>query len=142
MSFPASTLSGAAARVTLRIARPFTTLTSGAGCPATGAPLSIGATSVTPGADLIAAETNAILFASTTICVGSPSPPGKCLTSNRCPTTDSGLPVNVSTVPIPSAFRVVDVRAKPNRIIPVITQDLRGLRPIPLATFDHAPVIT
>ena len=50
--------------------------------------------------------------------------------------------MNVSTVPIPSAFKVVEAPAKPKRITPVIIQALRGLRPMPLAIFDQEPVIT
>ena len=66
MSLPASTLSGTLLSVTFRIARPFTTFISGAGCPGNSMPSSIGLTSVTPGAFFIAAVTAAILFTSTT----------------------------------------------------------------------------
>ena len=142
MSFPASTLSGALSRVTLRIARLPTTFIAGSGCPGTAKPSSCGVISVTPGAFFRAAVTAPTLSTETTTWVGSPSPPGKCFVSNFCPTTDSGFPVKVSTVPIPSAFSVVDANAKSRRTDPEITQALRGLRSMELPTFDHVPEST
>ena len=142
ISFPASTLSGALSNVRFRIALPSTILIFGIGWPGIGIPSSIGITSLTPGALLTAAVTAPILSAETTIWVGSPSPPGKCLSNNFCPTTDSGLPVNVSTVPMPSAFKVVEANARANKNNEEITQARRGCLPIPLPTFDHVPDIT
>ena len=77
MSFDASTLSGALSRVTFKIALLFTTLISGRGPPGIAKPSSNGATEETPGAFLTAAATASSLSTFTTICVGSPSPPGK-----------------------------------------------------------------
>ena len=47
--------------------------------------------------------------------------------------------MKVSTVPMPSAFNVCEVKARANKTMPVITHALRGLRPIPFPTFDHTP---
>ena len=98
-----------------------------------------GATLVTPGAVNTRSATLSILSAATTIWVGSPSPPGKCVSSSLCPTTDSGLPVNVSTVPSPSVFKVVDAKANIKRTAAEITQALRGFLSIVFPTFDQRP---
>ena len=50
--------------------------------------------------------------------------------------------MNESTVPIPSAFSVVEVKANANKIAPVTTHALRGLRPIVFPSFDHTPSST
>ena len=123
----------------MRIALLFTTLISGTGPPGIAKPSSNGVAEVTPGALITAAATASNLSTFTTICVGSPSPPGKCVSNNFCPTTDSGLVVKVSTVPMPSALSVVEVNANANKITPVTTHAFRGLRPIVFPSFDHTP---
>ena len=50
--------------------------------------------------------------------------------------------MKVSTVPMPSAFNVVDAKAKINNTEPEITQALRGFLPMVFPTFDHIPDIT
>ncbi|CAB5038270.1 unannotated protein [freshwater metagenome] len=142
ISFPASTLSGALSNVRFKTILLFTIFAFGSGCPGTGIPSNIGAICETPGAFFNAAVTASALSALTTTCVGLPSPPGKWVSKSFCPTTDSGLPVKVSTVPIPSAFKVVDANANNKRIDPEIAQAFRGFFPIVFPTFAQGPDIT
>ena len=45
-------------------------------------------------------------------------------------------------MPIPSAFKLVELNAKANKTTPVIAQDFRGFLPMVFATFDQGPDIT
>ena len=82
------------------------------------------------------------MSAATTIWVGSPSPPGKCVSSNFWPTTDSGFPVKVSIVPIPSAFKVGANEASSNKNAPETIHARLGFFSITLPTLLQVPDIT